>query len=326
MNLTQDPYSILNVAKGAPLAEVRKAYRKLAKEFHPDKNPGNKAAEEKFKKISAAFTFLDDESRKVRFDRGEIDADGNPSFAGFGAGGAGFGGRTKNPFGGGDPFGPGGPFAGMNMGGGRKNSGPSGFDSPEFEDFFGDLFGANLRGNMKQGTTRPPQKGQDINTKLEIETIDAILGAKKRITISGQQVEITIPSGVEEGQVLRLRGKGGKGVPNGDLMVKISIIPDKNYNIIGMDVYSDLYISLKEAIEGAKIEVPTPLGTVAIIIKPNANSGQTLRLKGRGISKNAKIGDFYIKLIIALPDGDNKEVLNALKNWSGLEKTPSRRG
>lgn len=320
--MAQDPYNILNVAKGAPLAEVRKAYRKLAKEFHPDKNPGNKAAEEKFKKISAAFTFLDDESRKARFDRGEIDADGNPAFAGFG--GAGFGGKTQNPFGGGDPFGPGGPFAGMNMGGGRGKQ--SGFGNPEFEDFFGDLFGAGLRGNMKSGSTRPQQKGQDINSNLEIETLDAINGAKKRININGQQVEITIPSGVENGQTLRLRGKGGKGVPNGDLLVKISIKPDKNYNISGIDVYSDLYISLKEAIEGAKIEVPTPLGTVAINIKPNTNSGQTLRLKGRGIARGANIGDFYLKIIIALPDGENSQLHEILKNWNAYEKPPNRRG
>lgn len=318
--MAQDPYSILNVAKGAPIGDVRKAYRKLAKEFHPDKNPGNKEAEEKFKKISAAFTFLDDESRKARFDRGEIDADGNPAFAGFGANG--FGSRGQNPFGA-DPF-AGGPFAGMNMGGGRTKQG--GFGNPDFEDFFGDLFGAGLRGNMKSGSTRPQQKGQDINTNLEIETLDAINGAKKRININGQQVEITIPSGVEQGQTLRLRGKGAKGLPNGDLLVKISILPDKNYNIIGNDVYSDLFISLKEALEGAKIEVPTPLGNVAVNIKPNTNSGQTLRLKGRGVSKGDKIGDFYLKIIIGLPEGDYTKLHELLKQWQDYEKPPSRRG
>ncbi len=320
--LAEDPYLVLGVKKGAPLAEVRKAYRKLAKEFHPDKNPGNKAAEEKFKKISAAFSFLDDEGRKAKFDNGEIDADGNPAFAGFGGGG--FKGGS-NPFGGGDPFGPGGPFAGMNAGGGPRR-GQGGFGSPDFEDFFGDLFGAGLRGNMKQGSTRPNQKGQDINSNLDIETLDAILGAKKRISVNGAQVEIAIPSGVEEGQTLRLRGKGGKGVPNGDLLVKVHILPDKNYLIQGMDVYSDLHISLKEAILGAKVEIPTPLGNVAMTLKPNSNSGQLLRLKGRGIAKGDKIGDFYVKLLISLPDGDNSELGNLLNSWSGFEKIPSKRG
>jgi DnaJ-class molecular chaperone len=316
--LTQDPYQVLGVKKGAPIEEVRKAYRKLAKQYHPDKNQGDKAAEEKFKKIASSFSFLDDESRKARFDNGEIDADGNPSFAGFGAHS-----RGGGAYGGGDPFGPGGPFAGMNMGGKRAQAG---FGNPEFEDFFGDIFGAGLRGNMKSGTTRGAQKGADINANLEIETIDAIIGAKKRISVNGAQTDITIPSGVEDGQVLRLRGKGAKGIPNGDLLVKITIRTDKKYIIQGLDVYSDLHLSLKEALLGAKIEVATPLGNVAMTIKPNANSGQLLRLKGRGIAKNDKIGDLYIKLLISLPEGDNSQLGELLKNWADFDKAPAKRG
>ncbi len=323
--MAENPYNILGVNEGAPIAEVRKAYRKLAKEFHPDKNPNNKAAEEKFKKISAAFSFLDDDERKTKFDRGEIDADGNPKFAGFGGGQGGFNGG----FAGGDPFGPGGPFAGMNMGGGRAKA-SSGFGNPDFEDFFGDIFGANLRGGRgaRTGSTRPPGKGADLSTTLQIETLDAIVGAKKRVTVNGSAIDITIPSGVTEGQVLRLRGKGGAGVAggaNGDLLVTINIKPDGNYRIDGIDVHTDLQITLIEALEGAKIEVPTPLGKVALSIKPNANSGQTLRLKGRGVAKGNKIGDLYIHLEITLPDGDNSELLQLLANWSRKAEAPKKR-
>jgi DnaJ-class molecular chaperone len=323
--LAENPYNILGVNEGAPIAEVRKAYRKLAKEFHPDKNPNNKAAEEKFKKISAAFSFLDDDERKAKFDRGEIDADGNPKFGGFGGGQGGFNGG----FAGGDPFGPGGPFAGMNTGGGRAKS-SSGFGNPEFEDFFGDLFGANLRGGRgaRASSTRPPGKGSDLSTTLQIETIDAIVGAKKRVNVNGSAIDITIPSGVSEGQVLRLRGKGAAGVAggaNGDLLVTINIKPDSNYRIDGVDVHTDLPITLIEALEGAKIEVPTPLGKVALTIKPNANSGQTLRLKGRGVAKGNKIGDLYIHLEITLPEGDNSELLGLISDWSRKNEVPKKR-
>ncbi len=321
--MANDPYSILGVKKGAPLAEVRKAYRKLAKEFHPDRNPNNKVAEEKFKKIAAAFTFLDDEGRKGKYDRGEIDADGNPAFPGFGGGGF-SGARGSDPFGGFDPFSSGGPFAGMKTGhGGAK----TGFGNPEFEDFFGDLFGSGLRSGMK-GTSRPSGKGADVNANLEIETLDAITGTKKRINISGSHVEIVIPSGVEDGQTLRVRGKGAmgaNGAPSGDLLVKIKIRADKNYRIDGLDVYSDLHISLIEALQGAIIEFPTPLGKVALTIRPNSNSGQLLRLKGRGIAKGDKIGDFYVRLLISLPDGDNAELTELLQNWSKREIKPLKR-
>ncbi len=323
--MAQDPYKVLGVSKGAPIADVRKAYRKLAKECHPDRNPNNKEAEEKFKRVSAAFSFLDEEGRKSKFDNGEIDADGNPSFAGFGGGG-GFGGaRGGDPFGAGfDPFAAGGPFAGMK---GQRTGAKGGFGNPEFEDFFGDLFGSGLRSGM-QGNARPRGKGGDINTTLNIETLEAISGARKRIKVSGNQVEIIIPSGVENGQTLRVRGKGAmgaNGAPSGDLLVKINIIEDKNYRISGLDVYSDLYISLQEALNGAIIEFPTPLGKVALTIKPNANSGQMLRLKGRGIAKGDKMGDFYVRLLISLPDGDNAELSALLQNWSKREIKPQKR-
>ncbi|KAF0117228.1 MAG: heat shock protein DnaJ domain-containing protein [Hyphomonadaceae bacterium] len=317
--MAENPYVVLGVKQGAPLAEVRKAYRKLAKEFHPDKNPNNKAAEEKFKKISASFAFLDDEARKAKFDGGEIDADGNPKFAGFGGGG--FGGSR----GGADPFGPGGPFAGMNAGG-RARSGTTGYGSPEFEDFFGDLFGANVRGQQRRAT--PQAKGQDLSAKIQIETIDAILGAKKRISVLGQDIDVTIPIGVENGQTLRLKTKGQKGQgggPAGDLLVQVAIAPDARYRIEGKDIHTDLKITLLEALAGGKVELVTPSSIVALTLKPNSNSGQVLRLKGRGIAKKEGAGDLFVHLMISLPDGDNAELLNLIELWGRKNEAPKGR-
>lgn len=317
--MAENPYVVLGVKQGAPLAEVRKAYRKLAKEFHPDKNPNNKVAEEKFKKISASFAFLDDESRKAKFDSGEIDADGNAKFAGFGGGG--FGGTR----GGADPFGPGGPFAGMNTGGAR--GGATGYGSPEFEDFFGDLFGANLRGGQQRRATQQ-SKGQDLSAKIQIETIDAILGSKKRISVLGQDIDVTIPIGVENGQTLRLKGKGQKGQgggPSGDLLVQISIAPDARYRIEGKDIHTDLKITLLEALAGGKVELVTPSSNVMLTLKPNSNSDQVLRLKARGIAKKEGAGDMFVHLMISLPEGDNQELLNLVELWGRKTELPKGR-
>ncbi len=314
--MAEDPYIVLGVAKGSPHAEVRKAYRKLAKELHPDKNPNNKAAEEKFKKVSASFTFLDDEERKAKYDRGEIDADGNPKFGGFGGGG--FGGGSGG-FAGGDPFGPGGPFAGMNRGGQKAQAG--GFGSPEFEDFFGDLFGAGIRNAKSSSGVR----GNDVNSFLEVETIDIINGAKKRLKINNKDVEINIPVGSQDGKTLRLKGKGmhGKnGGPNGDLLVKLKIIPDNRFRIEDKDVHSNVFINLKTAIFGGKIEIETPSGLVAMSVKPNAYSGQILRLKGRGVQQAPVAGDLYIHIYIGLPEGDNSELGQLIEQWSLKDAAP----
>jgi DnaJ-class molecular chaperone len=302
--VAEEPYAVLGVARGAPFAEVRKVYRKLAKELHPDANPNNKAAEERFKRVSAAFTFLDDPERKAKYDRGEIDADGNPKFAGF-SGSA--GGR--------------GPFAGA----GRRQTGPG---QPEFEDMFGDLFGAafGARGGARPGF-QAGTKGQDIQTTITIDFEDAISGAKQRVKAGDRSIDVTIPAGVETGRTLRLRGQGGPGqggMPAGDLMVTVTVKPHPVFNRDGDDVRMDLPVSLTEILEGGRVEADIPNGTVSLTIPPSSNSGTVLRLKGKGVARPGAPGDLFVRLILGLPEGDNGELKALLATWSRRDEPPKR--
>jgi DnaJ-class molecular chaperone len=320
--LAQEPYALLGVARGSEFADVRKAYKKLAKQLHPDVNPGNKAAEERFKKVSAAFGFLDDTARKAKYDNGEIDADGNPRFGGMGGGGA-----RGGPFGGGDPFGAagpfgaGGPFAGTASGGGRRQSGPG---TADFEAMFGDLFGAAARGNAGfQGGV----KGQDLQAKIEIDFVDAIGGCKQRVQVGGRTIDVAIPAGVETGRTLRLRGQGGAGqggLPAGDLMVTIAVKPHPVFERDGDDVRMDLPVSLLEALKGGRVEATTPAGIVALNIPAGSNSGTVLRLKGRGVARAGAPGDLYVRVVLALPDGDNDALKTLLADWARRDEAPKR--
>jgi DnaJ-class molecular chaperone len=322
--LAEDPYALLGVARGSAFADVRKAYRKLAKQLHPDANPGNKAAEERFKKISAAFGFLDDKDRKAKYDAGEIDADGNPRFGGFGGrgGGRAGGGGSRGPFGGGDPFGAGGPFAGMGgAGGSRQQTGPG---TADFEAMFGDLFGAAARGNtgFQSGT-----KGQDLQAQIEIDFVDAISGTKQRVKVGSRTIDVAIPAGVESGRTLRLRGQGGAGqggMPAGDLMVTIAVRPHPVFERDGDDVRMDLPVSLMEALVGGRVEAGIPGGTVALNVPPNSNSGTVLRLKGRGVARPNAPGDLYVRLVLTLPDGNNEGLKDLLANWPRAAEAPKR--
>ena len=309
--MADEPYALLGVARGSELAVVRKAYLKLAKKLHPDANPDNKAAEERFKKVSAAFGFLDDTDRKAKYDSGEIDADGNPRFGSMGGMGGGGGRGGRGPFGGGDPFGAGGPFAGA--AGQSRQSGPG---TADFEAMFGDLFGAGSRGGAG---FQAGAKGQDLQTKIEIDFVDAIAGVKQRVQVGGRTIDVAIPAGVETGRTLRLRGQGGAGqggLPAGDLMVTIAVKPHAIFERDGDDVRMDLPVSLIEALEGGRVEAITPGGAVALNIPAGSNSGSVLRLKGRGVARPKAPGDLYVRLMLALPDGDNDELKTLLAGWS----------
>lgn len=315
--LADEPYALLGVERGAAFADVRKAYRKLAKQLHPDANPGNKAAEERFKKVSAAFGFLDDKDRKAKYDSGEIDAEGNPRFGGMGGGRAG---GSRGPFGGGDPFGQGGPFAGA-AGGARRQSGPG---TSDFEAMFGDLFGTGSRGGagFQSGS-----KGQDLQAQLEIDFVDAIAGTKQRVKVGSRTIDVAIPAGVETGRTLRLRGQGGPGqggMPSGDLMVTISVRPHPVFERDGDDVRMDLPVSIMEALNGGRVEALIPGGNVALNVPAGSNSGTVLRLKGRGVARPNAPGDLYVRLVLALPDGNNDELKDVLSKWSRATEAPKR--
>lgn len=277
-----DPYKELGVARGASQDEIKKAFRKLAKDLHPDKNPGDKAAEDRFKRITAAFDILGDKDKRAKFDRGEIDADGREQFRGFQGGGRGPGG---NPFG---------------QGGAR-----GGFENIDLDEIFGGMFGGGARpGGGRSGFSA---RGQDVRATLEISLEDSISGATRRIQFSdGRTLDVAIPKGAGDGQTIRLKGQGapGRGGENGDALIELKLEPHPVFTRDGADLTMDQPVPLYDAVLGGKVPVRTPEGTVSMTIPKGSSSGKVLRLKGRGAFANGKRGDLLAKLMIVLPEGD----------------------
>lgn len=276
-----DPYKELGVARGASAAEIKSAYRKLAKQLHPDSNPGDKAAEERFKRVTAAFDILGDAEKKAKFDRGEIDADGREQFRGF----------SGRP--GGSPFGQG--------GGGR-----GAFEDVDLEEIFGGMFGGGARAGGGRGFA---SKGQDVRATLEISLEDSISGATRRIQFSdGRMLDVAIPKGAGDGQVIRLKGQGapGRGGPAGDALIELRVAKHPVFTRDGADLTMDQPVALYDAVLGGKAPVRTPEGTVMMTIPAGSSSGKILRLKGRGAFQNGKRGDLLAKLMIVLPEGDER--------------------
>lgn len=284
----KDPYAILGVSKSASADEIRRAYRKLAKELHPDARPGDKAAEERFKEVGQAFKLLSDADSKARFDRGEIDAEGNERAA--------YHFRSR----------PGGPAG---------QRGPSGrFEdiSDLFSDLFSD-FGQGGRPGADPGAgpsaAHRPMKGRDLKAGVTVSFEEAMRGGKRRVGLSGgRAVDVAIPAGVEAGQVLRLRGQGEpgpQGGPAGDCLIEVAIRPHAFFRRDGADIRVDLPISLKEALFGGAVRAPTVDGPVEVRVPAGANSGAQLRLRGKGAPKSGGgHGDQIIKLIIDVPMND----------------------
>ena len=295
--MAQDPYKVLGVARGASDDEIRKAFRKLAKDLHPDRNPGDAVSEEKFKQVSAAFDILGDVDKRKKFDRGEIDADGRETMRGFHPGGGGF---DRSGFGQGG-FGQG----GFGQGGFGQGGGGQSFD---FDDIVSEMFSGRQGAGFGGGARGFAHKGADVRFRLEVELEDAIRGGSKRISLpDGRILDVNIPKGAHAGQTLRLRGQGHpgrNGGAQGDALIEIDIRPHPVFRQEGADLYMDLPVSLPDAILGAKVEAPTPDGTVALTVPRHANSGQQLRLKGKGAvdPANGKRGDLIAKLMIALPE------------------------
>jgi DnaJ-class molecular chaperone len=298
--MATDPYTTLGVARGATEADIKKAYRKLAKELHPDTNRDNPKAADRFARVTNAYDLLSDKDKRARFDRGEIDGDGNPAFGGFGGGG----GNGGNPFGGrgGGGFDPegvdlGGIFDGL-FGGRGRQAGPGGFSG----------FG---RGPA-------PAKGANVNYRLSVPFEDAALAKPQRITLQdGKTIDVKLPNGAEDGTQMRLSGKGAPGQGGaGDAIITITVAKHKFFTRDGDHIRLDLPVSLVEAVKGGKVKVPTVDGAVMLSIAAGATSGQTLRLKGKGFSgKDGKRGDQLVTLMVDLPKED--AALNAfVDGWT----------
>jgi len=287
----KDPYEILGVAKTASADEVRKAYRKLAKKLHPDLNPGDKRAEEQFKEVGAANDLLSDPEKRRRYDAGEIDASGAekaPPHA-----------RYYRDYAG---------------GAGHPYESQSGFaDFAESDDLFAEL----LRRSAEQARRRP---GADLHYELAVDFLDAVNGANKTITLpGGGMLQVTIPAGVEDGQILRLRGKGapspGEGEP-GDALVQIVVKPHRYFTREGDDIHVELPITVKEAALGGEVRAPTTTGSVMLKIPKRSNTGDVLRLKGKGVKKRDGAGDEFVKLKVMMPTEPEPELEAFIAGWN----------
>jgi len=312
--VARNPYLVLGVAPSASDTDIRAAFRKLAKQYHPDRNPGDKKAEDKFKEVSAAFDIIGDADRRKKFDRGEIDEDG----------------RERSPFGRGGARpgygqGPGADGFGQTYRSGYGNTQGASFD--DLGDIFADLFGGGRRPGPGMGAGMGGAegarmaRGRDLRYRLDIDFLDAVNGATKRVTMpDGKTLDITIPAGFEDGQTLRLKGQGEKapGALAGDVYVEVKVKPHERFQRDGADIHMETPITLKEAVLGGKITVETIAGDVSVSIPKNSSSGAVLRLKGRGApdGKGAK-GDQYVKLKIVLPEGGDEELEAFVKNWKG---------
>ncbi len=296
--MSWDPYKTLGIKRDAGEKDIKSAYRKLAKELHPDVRPNDKAAEAQFKKVSAAFSLLSDKEKRARFDRGEIDADGNEK-AHF------QGGYHPGGFGG---IGAGGPFGAQ----GGARPGPD-----VFEDLFGGMFG---QGGGRSRGNYGPMRGSDVRYKMNIDFVDAVNGGRKRVTMAdNRSLDVNIPAGVETGQTLRLKGQGEQGMnggPAGDALVEVTVSDHSLYRREGDNIRMDLRISLKEAVEGGKVTAPTPTGNVSLNVPAGSNSGAVLRLKGKGVQARTKAGDLLARLIVTLPDEPDEELKKFVKSWS----------
>ncbi|UEM22655.1 DnaJ domain-containing protein [Skermanella mucosa] len=298
-----DPYEILGLSKTATDDDIRKAYRKLAKKFHPDINPGKADAEARFKDISAAYALLSDSEKRARFDRGEIDASGAETPRSFYRGFADAG------------------------GGGRYGTEEHFVDNEDIESFFADLFSHRGAGRSGAGTGGAAgtggfrMRGGDVNYSLRVPFLDAAKGSRKRLTLpDGRTLEVEIPAGIDSGQTVRLKGQGGPGLgggPAGDALIRIEVDPHPVFRREGRDVRIDLPVTLAEALLGAKVRVPTVDGAVAMTIPKGADSGTVLRLKGKGMpaSPGGERGDQYVTVRPVLPRQPDAELEEFIRRW-----------
>jgi DnaJ-class molecular chaperone len=305
-----DLYQRLGLKRGASEAEIKKAYRSLAKQLHPDRNKDNPNAAKRFGEVTHAYDMLSDKDKRARYDRGEIDEEGNP----------------KMPFGGG--------FGGYSGGAGGPQPGAQGFenfnfggaDGADLSDLFEGLFGGATGGRTTGGPFggfrqrgRAAQKGADVAYRLKIPFEDAVALKPQRITLAdGKTIDLKLPQGLEDGTKIRLGGKGQEGPGGrGDAIVTIEIAPHRFYTREGTNILLELPVTLKEAVLGAKVKVPTPEGPVMLTIPKGTTSGKVLRLKERGfVGKDGKRGDQLVAVEVDVPSED-PELQRFAESWSG---------
>lgn len=294
----KDPYTVLGVSRDASAADIKKAYRQLAKKLHPDLNPGNARVEQQFKEVSQAYGILGDEEKRKKFDRGEIDASG----------------QETQPAGGGF-------YREYASGGQGAKYRPFDFGGDiNVEDIISDLFGGRRGGG--RGGARGAQPGADVSYTAPVDFVDAAVGAKKRIRLSdGKALDLTIPPGSTDRQTLRLRGQGmpGRGGgPAGDAFVEIHVQPHAFFTRKDNNIHLELPVSLQEAVLGATIAVPTVHGKVSMRVPPGSNTGKTLRLKGKGVvdRKSKTTGDQYVTLKVVLPETPDPALEEFVETWA----------
>jgi DnaJ-class molecular chaperone len=316
----RDPYEVLGVARSASAADVKSAFRRLAKKLHPDANKHDPKAASRFAELNAAYEIVGDKDKRKAFDGGEIDAEGKPRFQGFegfgrqpGAGGSGQEGGFETFTWGTD---------GVHTAGGR--AGARGFGG--FEDILKDVFGARAaagRARPGGGVHFEPEDfgapaGRDISAALSITLPEAAKGVSKRVQLpTGKEVEVKIPAGLDEGQQIRLKGQGlpGPGGRTGDLLITVSVTPHPLFQRDGADLRLDLPVTLYEAVLGAKVRVPTLEGTVELAIPAGTNSGRTFRLKGKGFPGKERKGDLLANVRIVLPEGHDRDLDELMRKW-----------
>ena len=308
-----DPYDVLGVAKGASAKDIKSAFRKLAKKYHPDQNPEDPKAKERFAAANQAYEIVGDEKKRAAFDRGEIDGEGKQRFHGF-----------DGAQGGGDPFaafrraqrGPGGAHFEF------RSSGPGGAEGlgdDIFNQIFGDAFTQQQAG-ARQGGRQRKAKGGDVSATLDVSIEDAATAAKvNAIFPDGRRIAVKLPVYVEDGQVIRLKGQGEQllGGEPGDALVTIRLRKHPRYRVEGRDLHADVPVPLREAVLGAKVAVETPTGRLAVNVPAWSSSDKVLRLKGRGLPEKAGgHGDLYAHVRVMLPEGGDAE-LEALVRKNG---------
>lgn len=300
----RNPYEALDVSPSADAADIKKAFRKLAKQYHPDQNPGDTRAQEKFSEINQAYEIVGDKDKRTQFDRGAIDAEGKEKFQGFGG------------FGGGGPQGA--RSQGFSSAGGA-HGGNGGFDDI-LSDILGGFGGGRAQGGGRRPGAQQRPRGEDVNLQARVTLEELVHGGKARVTLpSGKTVNVTIPAGTQSGDQIRLKGQGQAspmGGQAGDAHVTVTIARHALFTPEGANLRLNLPIALYEAVLGGKVKVPTLDGTVSLSIPENSSSGQTLRLKGKGLpQKSSGRGDLFVTLRIALPDEKDTDLEALMRVW-----------